>query len=232
MADHHFFFFPFSLPFDLWTLPQVTRSRFAGACTHRGREIERACNDEEESAEGRGKEEGEMEGTPLQTVRMAELVHQSLAALRLLHDALLVVLPDAAAELVVVHRGPVLPLAPEPRHAHRVLDLEDPLAAVQPAYAGAVNARALQQLLQKLPQVDVASAVAHLATAVATITITAVTAALNGSAILVLVCTQKINGAQGVRDEKRNCICTDDMRERNAALSVSSCNSTLRRYVT
>lgn len=138
---------------------------------------------------------------------MAELVHQSLAALRLLHDALLVVLPDAAAELVVVHRGPVLPLAPEPRHAHRVLDLEDPLAAVQPAYAGAVDGRALQQLLQELPQVDVAAAVAHLAAAVAAaVAAAAAAAALGGGAILVLVCTQKIRGdARGERWEAKLC---------------------------
>lgn len=134
---------------------------------------------------------------------MAELVYQSLAALRLLHDALLVVLPDAAAELVVVHRRPVLPLAPESRHAHRVLDLEDALAAIQPAYAGAVNARALQQLLQELPEVDVAAAVAHLAAAVA-VAVAAVTAALSGNAILVLVCTQRIKRTQGVRDKKRD----------------------------
>lgn len=124
---------------------------------------------------------------------MTELVYQSLAALRLLHNAFLVVLPDTAAELVVVHRGPVLPFAPEPRHAHRVLDLEDPLAAVQPAYAGAVHARTLQQLFQKLPQVDVTAAVAHLAATVAAVAVTA----LSGSAILVLVCTQKIKGYKG-----------------------------------
>lgn len=133
---------------------------------------------------------------------MAELVYQSLAALRLLHDALLVVLPDAATELVVVHRRPVLSLAPEPRHAHRVLDLEHPLAAIQPAYAGAVNARTLQQLLQELPEVDVAAAVAHLAAAVAAVT--AVTAALNRSAVLVLVCTQRIKRMQGMRGDKRD----------------------------
>lgn len=78
-----------------------------------------------------------------QTVGMTELVHQSLAALRLLHDALLVVLSDTAAELVVVHGGPILALAPEPRHPHRVLDLKDPLAAVQPTYTGTVDARTL-----------------------------------------------------------------------------------------
>jgi len=72
----------------------------------------------------------EWEENSSQAVGMAKLVHQSLAALRLLHDALLVVLSDAAAELVIVHGGPVLPLAPEPCHPHRVLDLEDSLAAI------------------------------------------------------------------------------------------------------
>lgn len=129
---------------------------------------------------------------------MTELVHQSLAALRLLHDALLVVLPDTAAELVVVHGGPILPLAPESRHAHRVLDLEDALAAVQPAYAGAVDARALQQLLQELPQVDVAAAVADLTAA------PAVTAALTGSALLVLVCAQGNNTKCERQEAKRD----------------------------
>lgn len=119
---------------------------------------------------------------------MTELVYQSLATLRLLHDALLVVLSDAAAELVIVHRGPILSLAPESRHAHRVFDLEDPLVAIQPAYAGAVNARTLQQLLQELPEVNVATAVAHLT---ATVLIVPAGAALSGSAILILVCTRR-----------------------------------------
>lgn len=132
---------------------------------------------------------------------MAELVYQSLAALRLLHDALLVVLPDAAAELVVVHCRSILPLTPEPCHAHRVLDLEDPLAAIQPTYAGAVNPWTLQQLLQELPEVDVTAAVAHLATAVAAVT--TVSAALSGSAIVVLVCAQKIKKTHRVRNKKR-----------------------------
>lgn len=120
---------------------------------------------------------------------MTELVDQSLAALRLLHDALLVVLTDATTELVVVHGRPIFPLAPEPRHAHRVLDLEDALAAIQPAYAGAVYTRALQQLLQELPQMDVTTAVTHLTATGAAAVVTAT--ALTGSAFLVFVCKAK-----------------------------------------
>ena len=39
---------------------------------------------------------------------MAELVDEPLRALRLLHDALLVVLPQRAAQLVVVHGRAIL----------------------------------------------------------------------------------------------------------------------------
>lgn len=94
----------------------------------------------------------------LQVVRVAELVHQPLRPLRLLHDALLVVLPYRPAELVVVHRGPVLPLTPEPGHLHRVLDLEDALRAIQPPDARAVHLGGREQLLQELPEVDVGAA--------------------------------------------------------------------------
>ena len=41
-------------------------------------------------------------------VRMAELVDQSLAPLRLLHDSLLVVLSQGPRQLVVVHGRTVL----------------------------------------------------------------------------------------------------------------------------
>ena len=88
-------------------------------------------------------------------VRVTELVHEALGALRLLHDALLVVLADGAAQLVVVHGGPILALAPQACHLNRVLDLEDALRAVQPADAGPVQLRLGQQLFQELPQVDV-----------------------------------------------------------------------------
>jgi len=49
----------------------------------------------------------------LEGVRVAELVDEPLRTLRLLHDALAVVLADAAAQLVVVHGRPVLALAPQ-----------------------------------------------------------------------------------------------------------------------
>lgn len=62
---------------------------------------------------------------------MAELVDESLAPLRLLHDALLVVLPDAARQLVIVHGRPVLPLAPQPSHADGILNLEHPVTCKQ-----------------------------------------------------------------------------------------------------
>lgn len=176
MADHH------RLPFDLraWPLPEIARSESYGE-TERLRRIWKGRR------RRRGKTEGERDGGSLQAVRMTELVHQSLATFRLLHDALLVVLSDAAAELVVIHGGSVLPLAPESRHAHRVLDLENPLAAVQPTYAGAVHPRTLQQFLQELPEMNVAAAVAHLPAVGAIATLT-------GSAFLVLVCTQSMNG--------------------------------------
>lgn len=123
----------------------------------------------------------------LQAVRMAELIDQPLATFRLLHDPFLVVLSDAAAQLVVVHGRPILPFAPEPGHAHRVLDLEHTLAAVEPAYTGPVNAGALQQLLQELPQVNVRATVAHFTTAAAAATARSRLRAT----VLVLVCKKK-----------------------------------------
>lgn len=89
---------------------------------------------------------------------MTELVHQSLGPLRLLHDALLIVLPDGAGELVIVHSWSVLPLSPEARHTNTVFDLEHSLRAIQPPYAGAVELGLVQELLQELPQVDVGAA--------------------------------------------------------------------------
>lgn len=91
----------------------------------------------------------------LKTIWMAELVDQPLRPLCLLHDALLVVLPDGPAQLVVIHGRPVLPLAPEPGDSDRVFNFEDPLWPVQPSDAASVQVRLAQQLLQELPQVDV-----------------------------------------------------------------------------
>ena len=91
----------------------------------------------------------------LEGVRVAELVDEPLRTLRLLHDALAVVLADAAAQLVVVHGRPVLALAPQFGDADAVLDLEDAARTVQPADGRAVQRRLRQQLLQELPQVDV-----------------------------------------------------------------------------
>jgi len=54
--------------------------------------------------------------TKLEVIGVAELVHQPLAPLRLLHDPLLVVLTQRAGQLVVVHGRTVLSLAPECGH--------------------------------------------------------------------------------------------------------------------
>lgn len=76
----------------------------------------------------------------------AKLVNQSLTALRLLHDALLVVLANGTTQLVVVHGRSVLPCAPQLGHPHAVLDLEDALGAIQPANAAAVRLRSVEEL--------------------------------------------------------------------------------------
>lgn len=54
-----------------------------------------------------------------------ELVDQALGDVRLADDALLVILADGAAQLVVVHGGAVLADAPQPGHLRGVLDFED-----------------------------------------------------------------------------------------------------------
>ena len=56
---------------------------------------------------------------------MHELVDQALGDVGLADDALLVILADGAAQLVVVHGGAVLPDAPQPGHLRGVLDFED-----------------------------------------------------------------------------------------------------------
>lgn len=54
-----------------------------------------------------------------------ELVDEALGDVRLPDDALLVILADGAAQLVVVHGGAVLSDAPEPGHLGGVLNFED-----------------------------------------------------------------------------------------------------------
>lgn len=55
---------------------------------------------------------------------MAELINEPLTSLCFLHDALLVVLPDTPRQLVVVHGGAVLSLAPQPGDTHGILNFE------------------------------------------------------------------------------------------------------------
>ena len=52
----------------------------------------------------------------LEVVGRTELVDEPLGSVRLLHDALPVVLPDGPGQLVEVHGWPVLALAPEVGH--------------------------------------------------------------------------------------------------------------------
>lgn len=53
-------------------------------------------------------EGGVTEGRELDVVRMTELINKALRSLSFLHDPLLVVLPEGAGQLVVVHSWPVL----------------------------------------------------------------------------------------------------------------------------
>lgn len=54
-----------------------------------------------------------------------ELVDKALGDVRLPDDALLVILADGTAQLVVVHGRPVLADAPQPGHLGGVLNFED-----------------------------------------------------------------------------------------------------------
>lgn len=54
-----------------------------------------------------------------------ELVNKTLRTFSLLHDSLLVVLPERPAQFIVVHGGSVLTLSPQLRYSHRVLYLKD-----------------------------------------------------------------------------------------------------------
>ena len=91
----------------------------------------------------------------LKVVGVAELVDEPLASLGLLHDPFLVVLAQGTGQLVVVHGGTVLPLTPQGRYLDGVNDLEDSLLPVDPVDVVAVGGRLQQELLDKLPQVDV-----------------------------------------------------------------------------
>ena len=87
-------------------------------------------------------------------IRVAELVDKSLCLLSLLHDALLVVLPQGSGQLIVVHGRPVFSLAPQGRNPVGIHNLEDAALPVQPVDAARVHVWCHQQLLDKLPQVD------------------------------------------------------------------------------
>lgn len=88
----------------------------------------------------------------------AKLVDQSLSSLCLLHDALLVVLSQRPGQLVIVHGRSVLPLAPERGNPVGVDNLEDASLAVNPVDAARVQVGLVEQLLDKLPEVDVGRA--------------------------------------------------------------------------
>lgn len=100
----------------------------------------------------------------LQTVWVAELIHQPLWPLRLFHDALLVVLANGSGQFVIIHGWSVLAFSPQSCHTNRVLYLENALAAIQPANTGAMELWWGQQLLEELPQVYVWASTASRAT--------------------------------------------------------------------
>ena len=77
--------------------------------------------------------------TSLQIVRMAKLVYQSLRSFRLLHDTFFVVLSDRRAELVIVHRRSIFPLAPQPGDFDRILDFKNAFSSVDPPNARTVR---------------------------------------------------------------------------------------------
>lgn len=79
---------------------------------------------ESPGSEAMGSDGGES-APPAGSDGVHELVDQALGDVGLADDALLVILPDGAAQLVVVHGGAVLADAPEPGHLGRVLDFEN-----------------------------------------------------------------------------------------------------------
>ncbi len=88
-------------------------------------------------------------------VGWTELIDESLRALRLLHDSLLVVLAERPAQLVVVHSRPVLAIAPQSGNAAAVDNLKDAAFALDPVNTAGVQLRLVQELLDELPQMDV-----------------------------------------------------------------------------
>ena len=109
---------------------------------------------------------------------MTELIDQSLTSLSFLHDSLLVILAKGPRELVIIHSWTILneiqvnntldklsgtdlnaylSLAPESCHLDRVDDLEDPLLPVDPVDVVAVCRGLQEQLLDKLPEVNVSA---------------------------------------------------------------------------
>lgn len=84
-----------------------------------------------------------------------ELVGVALAV-HLLHDVLVVIVPERAAQLVVVHVRLALPLAPLPGHLVRIQELELAVAAL-PADAARVRLVG-EQLEQELPELNLAAA--------------------------------------------------------------------------
>jgi len=101
---------------------------------------------------------GGLGGVRLQGLRDAvevKLVGVPLAV-HLGHDVLVVVVPQRAAQLVIVHVGLALALAPAPRHLVRVGHLELPVGALPGDAAGVGAVR--QQLQEELPQLDLTGA--------------------------------------------------------------------------
>jgi len=80
-----------------------------------------------------------------------ELVGVALAV-HLGHDVLVVIVAQRAAQLVVVHVGLALALAPAPRHLVRVGHLELAVGALPGDAAGVGAVR--QELQEELPQLD------------------------------------------------------------------------------
>jgi hypothetical protein len=91
----------------------------------------------------------------LRQAREVELVGVALAV-HLGHDVLVVVVAQSAAQLVVVHVGLALALAPPPRHLVRIDELELAVGALPADDARIVGVR--QQLEQKLPQLNLTGA--------------------------------------------------------------------------